>query len=90
MPNCFQLLNCETGKADSFVEIDERMCADLGWPVDEDCYTHEWYDVLGLGMALGKSLDELRVIFADDGDLTLIVNWLAERYTVSAWYESRR
>ena len=90
MPNCFQLINRETGKADAFQDIDEAICWDLGWPVDEERYAHGWYDSIGLGLARGRTFEELRDYFVDAEELLQIIDWLDARYTPDAWYESRR
>lgn len=90
MPNCFQLISKETGKADSFCEIDEKLCANFDWPVDPVSYTHSWYDILGLRLACGRSFEDLRGYCTDEPELLQIIDWLDEHYTSDSWYESRR
>ncbi len=90
MPHCFQLINRETGKADSFVEIDETICKYMDWPIDGDKFAFGWYDVIGLGLALGKSFDEIRRYYTDEPELLKIIDWLDQRYTSDAWYQHGR
>lgn len=90
MPNCFQLLSKETGKADSFCEIDEKLCANFDWPVDPVSYAYSWYDILGLGLACGRSFEDLRGYCTDEPELLQIIDWLDEHYTSDSWCESRR
>jgi len=90
MPNCFQLINRETGKADAFQDIDAAICKDMDWPVDEVRYAFGWYDVIGLGLALGQTFEKMRGYYADDPELLAIINWLDARYTADAWYEHKR
>ena len=89
MPNCFTLTSKATGKTEAFSKIDEDICAHLGVEVDPVEYVHGWYDSIGLGLAVGKSFDEMLEIFKEPETIK-IVNFLKDHYTSDAWYETRR
>ena len=88
MPNCFQLISKDTGQAERFADIDESLCAHLNKEVDEKEYLNYWYDVLGLGIACGKSFDDLRNRCQPDDELMLdIIDYLDQNYVPDAWAE---
>ena len=87
MPNCFQLLERSTDNElvpVAFSHIDNRMRIHFDAPPDPINWYKHWYDLIGFGLALGRSWADLREAFPDHVD---IVNWLETNYTCDAWAE---
>jgi hypothetical protein len=94
MPNSFQFINKTTGKADKFVEIDERLCAAMGVECHPTRYFRGWYDAFGFQAAIGKSFADMKLGYKEDieaGDEMLgrMLDWFDENYTTSAWYSPK-
>lgn len=96
MPNCFHLVRKGTTEAALLIKIDEEICELLGVPVHPKFWCLEWFDIIGFGIATGKSLgsQELRnfvasFIMTDEGPerLLKILTYLEENYTSNAWVE---
>ena len=89
MPNCFTLTDKTTGERAVFAYIDNDMRKHFNQPDDPDKYLWGWYDIIGLGLALGNSWDELRSINATYPEMLDVIDYLEERYTPDAWYQPR-
>lgn len=87
MPNCFTLTKIGEDKPSRLPAVDDAICAHLGITPHEKFFAHRWYDLIGLSLALGHSWEKIREIFADDGDLLKIAQFLQDNYTVNAWAE---
>lgn len=100
----FQLINLVTGKADSFVKIDEVMCLHFDVPVNDNEYLCNWYNSIGFRVATGKSLNEICQEFITGigeetkrgnennaigyANLLRIAQWLKLHYTTDSWYQA--
>jgi len=89
MPNYFRLVNKQTGEADTFPAIDDKICAVLGIEPDPGIYYENWFDYLGLEFARGASWDEIRKIWGNLSDFAQIIDFLEKNYTVEAWYRAK-
>lgn len=87
MPACFQLFPKGSDTPARFSEIDDAMRLHFGAPPDAERYYESWYDIEGLGLAMGFDWDRMRQI---NPDRAHIIDWLAERYTSDAWTEVGR
>jgi len=103
MPSCFQLIDRNTGQPEFFQVIDQQLCQHLELPFSDTVYVADWYDFIGLSLALGLSFAEITdMILADiakyktrdwtsavDRHYTLlrINHFLIEHYTSDAWRE---
>lgn len=90
MPNCFTLTHKGENKPSTFQDIDEAMCKFFGAPVHPDDWYRNWYNTVGIGLAVGNSWDKLREIFDDLDDLDDlddVIDWLELNYTADAWCE---
>ena len=101
MPNCFQLIDKTTNKPEFFNVIDDKICAHFGVKPDEKYYFIGWYDIIGLGLAMGNSLAKLRERYTRyirkgieenydtriEEKLVKITFFLEANYTSSAWAE---
>ncbi len=89
MPNCFQLLRGD--EAVPLITVDEEMCAHFGEPCDPDRYFRGWYDCIGFDLAMGRSFDAIKAIYAGpdwvDSGLLPVAEWLAANFTSRSWYE---
>lgn len=89
MPNCFTLTrksDLESGPV-AFAKIDDEMCGAFGITPDPKKYYCQWYDIVGFGLAVGKSFSDLREIWHDQPKYLQIVDWLDENFTSDAWCE---
>jgi hypothetical protein len=90
MPNCFSLTDKRTGELASLSGVDDRMREHFGAAPDPVKYYESWYDIIGLSLALGRTLPELIERYAGkDEVLHAIALWLAEHYVTDAWAERR-
>jgi hypothetical protein len=92
MPNCFTLTRkteLEAGPV-QLTLIDEELCAYLGQEVDPDNWVYGWYNSIGLMLAIGKSFEECREIFAESNHLLPIVAYLEANFVTDAWYQHGR
>jgi hypothetical protein len=95
MPVCFQLFKKGSDVPSRFCDIDEEICREFGWTVDEKLYAHGWYDSIGFQIATGKDLggeelrNRLKEYYDENDELLRILSFLEEHYTSTAWYERK-
>lgn len=78
----FQLINKSTGKADSFQLIDDNLRKHLGVEPNDEFWYNDWYDILGLAAAVGKTWEQMWDLFPDhQGE----IDYLADHYDISCW-----
>ena len=87
MPNYFALCKKGTTERVPFSQIDDEICAALGFIVDADKYAYHWYDIIGLRLAMGQNFDQIIEAVSDEQfpELGNIARWLKENYTSDAW-----
>jgi hypothetical protein len=96
MPNCFQLLRKTDGEAEALAVVDEVICKALGVEVHPTKYALGWFDVIGLGFAIGQTAAGQRDWHYHEAEhdlefkeynlaLAEICILLEERYTVRSW-----
>ena len=83
MPAYFTLTKKGETEPSTFIAIDEAMCAHFEVTPDPVKYYRAWYDIEGLGLAMGHDWNKLREINPNRAD---IIDWLEENYTPNAWY----
>ena len=86
MPAYFTLTKKGEDKPASLVDIDEAMCAHMGVTPHEINYYRNWYDTIGLALAVGKDWAWMREHMSDPATVE-IINWLEENYIPEAWYQ---
>lgn len=88
MPVCFQLIRKSDPKAGpvALQKIDEEICAHLGVPVDPVQWVNNWYNTIGLGLALGHSFTRIKEIYANP-QLSVVCDFLEANFTTDAWRE---
>ena len=90
MPNCFRLTRKLEGGAMGDVVplsvVDDEICEHMGVRPDAKYYFASWYDVIGLGIAMGKPLgsQELRDALVSDTHRK-VLSFMEENYTSEAW-----
>ena len=89
MPNCFTLTQKGNDEPSTFVDIDEKLCAHLGVEPHPKNYLYGWYDSIGLGVAMGKTWDQMRTWWDNDSPMQEVINYLEEHYIPDAWYQSK-
>lgn len=100
MPNCFQLLSRHTGKAETFHEIDRKLCEWFNVKCDDHKWYMDWYDIVGFQIACGKDLEKqiatgeehLKAHPDDDHAVRFLamLKYLHVNYTSDAWVEIGR
>lgn len=78
----FELISKTTGKPTIFQTIDDEMREHFGEPESTTQWLENWYNTLGLSIALGGTWETLR---ADWPNKSRIVDWLEQHYTTRAW-----
>ena len=89
MPNYFTLTKIGNDKPSAFNDIDIELCEHFNTPVDDVRYFMEWYDTIGLALAMGKTWDEMNDIFKGSNITLEIIAYLRKNYTADAWYQHR-
>ena len=88
MPVCFTLINKNTGLSDEgFAEIDDKICQVFGMQPDTYRWVFNWYNCLGMLMAMGRSYQELKEIYEGNNDLLQVIDWLEDNYIIDYWRE---
>jgi hypothetical protein len=94
MPACFNLTRKSDMKSGPVVlqTIDEEMCHHFMVPVHPTKWYQNWYNEIGMMIAIGTSFDELLEKSNDSEywrEMFPIVEWLNENFTASAWHEQK-
>lgn len=86
MPNCFTLTKKDipNAKPAQFQHIDDAMREHFGAPANAEEWYMDWYNSVGLGLAMGNSFEKLREIIPD---LTPVIDYLDANYTADSWYQ---
>jgi hypothetical protein len=84
MPSCFALTKKGETKPAILQEVDKELCEFLGVPVDADRWVGDWYNCIGLGLAIGHDWDKLRGFFPTHKD---IIDYLELHYNTDSWKE---
>lgn len=87
MPACFALTKKGETKPTKLTQIDEELCIVFNAPVDPDKWYQNWYNTIGLGLALGYDWNSLREKLGDDPETKGILDWLEAHYEVDSWRE---
>lgn len=89
MPVCFQLIDKTTNRAAVLPEVDNRICKELGVEPDPVKYYLQWYDAIGLRLALGTSFSQLREEWKEypPDPLDAVLDILERDYTPNNWRE---
>ena len=88
MPNYFKLHR--DGSLVHLIQVDEEMSRHFGEEPHPTKWFAGWYNSIGFYLAMGRSWDEIRAIYAEDavdGPLAIeIINWLDANFQVNSWY----
>ena len=103
MPNCFTLTPKGAKEPAKLSSIDNRLYRELGFcEPDPEIWFYGWYNIIGLGLACGKSLDDMKQILKNQAEgcsetelvdyrmLIEVCNFLNQHYETNAWYEAKR
>ena len=91
MPACYQLALKTEPK--SFIpvtlqSVDEAMCKHFNMPCDEKLWFRNWNNWLGFSLAVGRTFDQIRETFCDEGHWE-VIDWIEKNYEVSSFYQSK-
>jgi len=84
MPHCFSLTRKGEKETATLQSVDDAMCAHFGTIPNPKEWYKNWYSTIGLGLAVGHSLQKLKEFWPDKSE---IIDWLDENYTSDAWRE---
>ena len=87
MPRCFALTKKGENEPTKLQAIDDEMRVAFGAPPDSSQWFRCWYNIIGLGLAVGKSFEQLTELFHDDAELVAVIDYLAEQYVSDCWRE---
>ena len=87
MSRCFALTKKGENKPTKLQAIDDEMRVAFGAPPDSSQWFRGWYNIIGLGLAVGKTFEQLTELFNDDAELVAVIDYLAERYMSDCWRE---
>jgi hypothetical protein len=89
MPNCFQLIRNGDKEPRKLQEIDDDFWFLFEGKIEQnDKWYCNWYNVLGLIYACGKSTEEA-ISFVKETNLEKVAEFIDANYTVSSWYEHK-
>lgn len=83
MPGYFTLTKKGETAPSRFADIDDAMCAHFGVAPHKTDYYQAWYDIEGLGLAVGLTWEKMREI---NPERKPIIDWLEENYLPDAWH----
>ena len=105
MPSCFSLTKKGDDKASNLSDVDEEICRKFGVKSDQSKYAWDWYDAIGVRLAMSLSLKEIHGIFTKESveckeeglmashefyeSLVNVTQFLIENYVSNAWYERK-
>ncbi len=87
MPRCFALTKKGENEPTKLQAIDDEMRVAFGAPPDSSQWFRGWYNIIGLGLAVGKSFAQMRELFEDDAELVECLTYLEEKYESDCWRE---
>lgn len=74
--------------------IDEELCIHLGESISNSRWCRDWYNSIGLALAIGQSFDkireELKACPENEIELLPIVDYLDANFVTDAWYQRGR
>ena len=89
MPSCFTLT--EIGKSEPSVinDIDKDLWDHFngGEPKGNEKYYRNWYNTIGIRLAMGKTFAEIKEVYKDN-DIS-VIEYLESKYVPNAWREYR-
>lgn len=105
MPVCFRLIRKGETEATPLSKIDNELCAALGVEPHPITYYAQWFDFIGIRLAIGQSFDEIIARLekgikdadeaGDEGSMLHFrklynaARWLSENFTPECWRENK-
>ncbi len=89
MPTVVKLISKSTKETMDYQTLDRLICAHLGRKVESSVWCHDWYNHIGLGLAVGWKWPKIRENYADDPIMLKIIDYLETNYTVNSWWEPK-
>jgi hypothetical protein len=89
MPSCFQLTRRGDSVPCSLRDVDDDICQNLGFAYSEDRWAANWYNFIGLALAMGHSFDYIIDLCwkHEEWNGLRIAAYLNEHYVSDAWRE---
>jgi len=81
MTKFFYLTKIGEDSTSSLNSVDEALCNHFGEPVSSDYWYQDWYNTLGLALAVGRSWENMKKVYPKKIDA---IEFLQENYTVTA------
>lgn len=89
MPSCFSLTRRGDKSPAILQEIDRDICQNLGFTYSEDQWAFNWYNFIGLALAIGHSFEYIIDLCwkHEDWESLRIAAYLNDNYSSDAWKE---
>ena len=89
MPSCFQLTLRGESEPMNLIKVDEMICSHFNAPVDADKWYENWYNEIGLGLAMGRTWEQIKDTYSKWPEVVAIADYLEATFTTNSWYERR-
>jgi len=84
MPNCFSLTRVGMRTPQRLQEVDNDMRRHFGAEADPERWYENWYNTIGLCIALGHGPDKIRELVQGEG-ANEVIDWLVCNYEWDTW-----
>jgi hypothetical protein len=84
MPNCFQLTFKGETEPMKLVDVDKMLCQHFNVPVDPREWYENWYNSIGLSLAMGVTWENIEKAFPERKE---IIDYLKANFNVDSWAE---
>jgi hypothetical protein len=84
MPRCFALYPKGGTEKISLQDVDKELCEFFGVKVSETEWLGNWYNTIGLSLAIGHDWGKIREFFPE---MKNIIDFMEENYTPDSWKE---
>jgi hypothetical protein len=86
MPSCFAMRKIGEEERSSLQDVDKAICEHFNIPTDEEKWAYNWYNTIGLALAMGHDWDKIIGFFPEREP---IVQFLRDHYITDAWWEGK-
>lgn len=84
MPSCFSLTKRGHNRPSNLQDVDRDICEHLGVKVDPMNWYSNWYNTIGLSLAIGHSFEKIKEFFPERAQ---VIDFLEQNYDVNSWKE---
>jgi hypothetical protein len=87
MPNCFELTRKGHSSPESLAKVDRELWEHFtgSVPDPDDHYYFNWYNIVGLELACGRTFTELKDRYSET--MLPVIEYLERNFEVRCWYQ---